>query len=257
MGAAMARASTNYTVDLWWTDLNDVEFGFFKQSRNRAKSRQFTTDTDVIGEVKQNGERTGLLTYRESLWKTKNPAERRLVIKLFSSSMVWRGTMDLLIGRSLQLSFGAGGFPVTAYSVNVSGHDQIIDVERTARKWPGLPEKFSFFILEDNTPRLYRLRQDWINIGGDYTLYDQRGKRIGHLNGRVIDIGGRWDVDLAAEHDNPRLNAVLQLFCGMLRYNRRARRHIEQLTADMTGGRSDVTLDAHEVDLYLNPRRPR
>ncbi len=248
-------ASTNYTVDLWWTDLNDVEFGLFRKSRNRAKSRQFTADSDVIGEVKQNGERTGLLTYRESLWKAQNPTDRRLVIKLFSSSMVWRGTMDLLIGRSLQLSFGAGGFPVTAFSVNISGHDQLIDVQRDARKWIGMPERFSFFILDGNTPRLYRLRQDWINIGGDYTLYDERGKRIGHLNGRVIDIGGRWDVNIAKEHDNPRLNAVLQLFCGMLRYNGRARRHIEQITRDVMRGKAAVALDGHETRLYLNPRR--
>ncbi len=251
-----ASVSTQYTVDLWWTDLNDVEFGLFRQSRHRAKSRQFTADSDVIGEIKQNGERTGLLSYRESLWKAENPADKRLVIKLFSPSMTWRGTLDLLIGRSLQLSFGAGGFPVTAFSINVSGHDQIIDVERSARKWPLMPEKFSFFILDGNEPKLYRLRRDWIDIGGDFTLYDQRGERIGHLNGRVIDIGGRWDVEIDKAHDNPRLNTVLQLFCGMLRYNRRARRHVGELVEQVKQG-AMPKLDSHEVDLYLNPRRPR
>jgi hypothetical protein len=249
-------AATQYTVDLWWTDLNDVEFGLFRQSRHRAKSRQFTADSDVIGEVKANGERTGLLSYREGLWKTENPVDRRLVIKLFSPSMTWRGTMDLLIGRSLQLSFGAGGFPVTAFSINVSGHEQIIDVERSARKWPLMPEKFSFFILEDNKPRFYRLRRDWIEFGADYTLYDQTGARIGHLNGRVIDIGGRWDVGIDKAHDTPRLNTVLQLFCGMLRYNRRAKQHVEQLARQLRNGAAPA-LDAHEIDLYLNPRRPR
>lgn len=251
-------AQKQFTVDMWWTDLNDVEIGLFRHSRHRAKSRQFTQDSDVIGEVKENSERTGLISYREGLWKSENPAEKRLVFKLFSPSMAWRGTMDLLIGRSVQLSSGAGGFPVTAFSLNVSGHDQVIQVERSARKWPGLPEKFSFFLLQENgEARLYRLRQDWVNIGGDYTLYDQTGTRIGHLNGRVIDIGGRWDVTLDAEHDSPVMQAVLQLTCAMLKFNNAARRHIEALTVSVASGAMKLALEAQEADLYLNPRRTR
>ncbi len=252
-----AAAQTQYTVDMWWSDLNDVEVGIFVKSRMRARSRQMTADSDVIGEVRENGERTGLLTYRESLWKTAKAAEKRLVIKLFSPSMTWRGSLDLLIGRSLQLSYGANGFPVTAYSINVAGHDQIVSVERSARKWPGMPEKFSFFLLEDGEVRLYRLRQDWINLGGDYTLYDQRGQRIGHLNGRVIDFGGRWDVQIAKEHSSATLNTVLQLFCGMLRYNRMAKKHVKTLMGQIRDGSLKPAFETHEIDLYLNPRRPR
>ena len=33
-----------FTVNVWLTDINSVEFGIFKHSRNRAKSRQFTCD---------------------------------------------------------------------------------------------------------------------------------------------------------------------------------------------------------------------
>jgi hypothetical protein len=165
--------------------------------------------------------------------------------------------MDLLIGRSVQLSAVAGGFPVTAFVLNVSGHDQLIQVERSARKWPGMPERFSFFLLKDGEARLYRLRQDWINIGGDYTLYDQTGARIGHLNGRVIDIGGRWDVTLAAEHHNAVMVAVLQLICAMLKFNGAARRHIESLTEGVTSGAMKLALETQEVGLYENPRRQR
>lgn len=254
----MAQPATKeFTVDMWWTDLNDVEIGFFRHSRHRAKSRQFTQDSDVIGEVKEGGNRAGLISYREGLWKSQNPAEKRLVFKLFTDKMNWRATMDLLIGRSVQLSAVAGGFPVTAFSLNVSGHDQIIQVERSARKWPGMPEKFSFFLLQNGEARLFHLRQDWINIGGDYTLYDQTGTRIGHLNGRIIDIGGRWDVSIAAEHHSPQMAAVIQLICAMLKFNNAARKHIETLTEGVKSGTMKLALEAQEMDLYLNPRRPR
>jgi hypothetical protein len=253
----MAKAAErSFTVDMWWTNLNDVEIGFFIHSRHRAKSRQFTQDSDVIGEVLEGGERTGLITYREGLWKSENPGEKRLVLKLFTPSMNWRASMDMLVGRSVQLSAGAGGFPVTAYSIHIEGLDQVIQLERSARKWPGLPEQFSFFLMEDGEARLYRLRQDWINIGGDYTLYDQTGAKIGHLNGHLFDIGGRWDVTLTGNQPS-HLATMLQLVSAMLKFNVAARRHVDRLTHKVTTGAMKLALEKQETDLYLNPRRPR
>ena len=110
------RAKTEFTefvVDVWITDLNWIEFGVYKHSRNRAKSRQFTTDMDIFAEVIENGERTGLLGYREDLWKKNTGMDKRLVFKLFNETLNWRATMDLMIGRSLQLTLGARGLPVT------------------------------------------------------------------------------------------------------------------------------------------------
>lgn len=247
----------HYEVDLWWTDLNTTEIGIYQHSRHRAKSRQFTNDSDIFGEVKEGGERTHLISYREGAWDDTEGMERRLVIKLFTEAMTWRATMDLMVGRSLQLSFGAGGFPVTAFSVNVSGHDQIIPVERTARKWPGFPEKFSFFILKDGEPFLYKLRRHWISIGADYSLYDHNNDKIGTLDGKLITLGGHWDVRLRADHDDRILNSVLQLFCAMLRFNAHCREHVGALVAGMENKQMRPQIAHHEADLYLNPRRVR
>lgn len=60
-----------FVVDVWITPFNSVEFGIYKHSRNRAKSRQFTTDMDIFAEVIEKGERTGLLGYREDLWRDR------------------------------------------------------------------------------------------------------------------------------------------------------------------------------------------
>jgi hypothetical protein len=255
MAASATLGYTNYTVDLWWTDLNTTEIGIFKRARHRAKSRQFSKDSDVIGAVAINGERTGLLTHREGLWKDAEGMKKRLVVKLFTENMNWRGTLDMLMGRSLQLTLGANGFPVMAYSVNISGHDQIVNVERSARKWPLMPENYSFFVLDDKRPRFYRLRRDWISFGTDYTLYDETDTRIGHLNGHVINLGGRWDVTIREDHNNAPVNGALQLFCGMLRFRKRVERHLSQLTREVRRGTLEPQMEAHETDLYLNPRR--
>jgi hypothetical protein len=73
----------NFVVDVWITNFNSVEFGIYKHTRNKAKSRQFTSDMDIFAEIIENGERTGLLGYREDLWRKNTGMDKRLVFKLF------------------------------------------------------------------------------------------------------------------------------------------------------------------------------
>ena len=254
---SIKQQDRRYKVDLWLTDLNTVEVGILKQTQHRAKSRQFSKDMDVIGQIKEDGQRKGIVAYREGLWKSKDKMQRRLVIKLFSEKMNWRGTMDMMLGRSLQLTHGAGGFPVVSYAINIAGHEQIIQLERTARQWPLMRERFSFFILTDEGPKLYKLRRKLISFGADYVLYDKHNKKIGLLDGKVITLGGAWKVRVDAHHASKELDTILQLFCAMLKYNDDARRHILQLTRNVAKARIIPKLAAQETDLYMNPRRTR
>ena len=191
---------------------------------------------DIFAEVIENGERTGLLGYREDLWRKNTGMDKRLVFKLFNETVNWRATMDLMIGRSLQLTLGARGLPVTCFSINVGDHDNMVYLERSANKWPLLPENFSFFLLEDGKPRFYRLRRDLIDLGGDYTLYNHHNQNIGKLDGKVFSIGGKWYGRVKSEHADPRLLIVLKLFCGMLIFNDDARRHMRTLARDVSRG---------------------
>ena len=156
LSARAAKAAAewlNFDVTVWITDFNSVEFGFYKNSRNRAKSRQFTTDMDIFAEVTENGERTGLLGYREELWKkAATSMDKRLVVKLFTGELGWRATMDLMIGRSLQQTVGARGFPVTCFSINTNDDDFMIYLERSGNKYPWQTENFAFFIMHEGRP---------------------------------------------------------------------------------------------------------
>jgi hypothetical protein len=248
---------SEFTVNVWITPFNSVEFGIYKHSRNRAKSRQFTTDMDVFAEIIQGGERTGLLGYREDLWHKNSGMDKRLVFKLFNETVNWRATMDLMIGRSLQLTLGARGLPVTCFSVNTGDHEQMVYIERSANKWPLMPEYFSFFLLDDGKPRFYRLRRDFINLGGDYNLYNHLDEKIGRLDGKVFSIGGKWYGKVRSEHADPRLLMVLKLFSGMLIFNDDARRHMRRLARDVASGIYVPKLEKQEADLYMNPRRVR
>ncbi len=259
--AVTAKATQNgwyhFIVDIWITNFNGVEFGFYKRSRNRAKSRQFTSDMDIFAEVIEGGQRTGLIGYREDLWEKAHGMDKRLVFKLFNETLNWRATMDLMIGKSMQQTIAARGLPVMTYSVNTSDDNFIVYLERSANKWPLMPENFAFFIMHDGAPEFYRLKRDFINLGGDYTLYDQRDKKIGHLDGKVFSIGGKWKGKVRIEHAERRLLTVLQLFSAMQVFNADSRRHMKRLWKDLRAGKVKPQIERQEADLYMNPRRIR
>ncbi|MEM5516036.1 hypothetical protein WNY37_03675 [Henriciella sp. AS95] len=246
-----------FKVDLWLTDINTVELGIMKHTQHEADSDQFTKDMEVIGQVKEDGERTGILAYRKEAWNESDGMKRRLIIKQFTDSMNWRGSMEFMMGRSLALSIGARGVPVSAYTLNLARHDQLIQLERSAHKWLFMPEYFSFFIETDDGPRFYRLRRKVIAIGADYILYDGRGRKIGVLDHHILNLGGSWHVKLRESAAYIELEVALQMFCAMLRFNHDARNHVKRQLRKVTRGETDLDLDHHEKDLYANPRKLR
>lgn len=256
--ADAAKAERRFAVDLWATSINDVEIGIMRQTQHRAHSSQFTKDMDVIGQVKEDGKRTGIVAYRKALWKEKTGLEKRLVIKLFSDTMSWRATMDMMLGRSLQLTHGADGMPAPAFMINFARDDHAIQLERSAYKLAFFPERFSFAVHSDGAPRYYKLRQKLLSFGSDYDLYDERNRKIGGIDGKLASVGGYWKVRCDGAEASPALDATLKLFCAMLRFNKDARAHVTELSKELRAGQLiGKKLEANERDLYLNPRRAR
>ncbi len=256
--ARAARAKwVNFQIDVWLTPFNSIEFGFWKRDRNKGKSRQFTSDMDIFAEITENGERSGVIGYRKELWKDASGMDKRLVLKLFSETLSWRASMDMMLGRSVQQTVGARGFPVVTYSINTSDDEFLVTLERSANKWPLLPENYSFFIMDEGVPKFYRFRRDVINIGGDYTLLDQHGEVAGHVNGSILTVGGKWRCTVRGDHADPRVVMVMKLFVGMIAFGRETRSHVRNIAREVRAGRMQPNLQRQEADLYLNPRRGR
>ena len=247
----------HFVVDVWLTNLNPTEFGIFKRDRNRAKSRQFTTDMDIYAEILEDGQRTGLIGYRKDLWEKKERTDKRLVFKLFTDKLHWRATMDLMLARSVSQTVGARMLPVTTYSVNTSGEDQVVYIERSANKWPLLPENFSFFLLEDGKLEFYRIRQKFIRWGDDYLIYNGRDEVIGLLDGAALSIAGKWRCRLKKEYAGRPILNVLKMFTAMLVFNDACRSHVKRCAKAVRRGEYQPKLEKQEMDLYMNPRRVR
>ncbi len=248
------HAARKFKIDLWATDFNTAEIGIMKRTKNEAKSDQFTKDMELYGQTVDGGKREALIAYRKDLWDKKKDMDRRLVIKLFSESLSWRGTMEMMVGRSLQLTRGAG-IPVPVFSVNLARHDQIINVERCARKWPLMPERFTFFLQTKSGPRFYTLQRRMLSFGADFNVLDQQGRRIGHLDQKLINLGGAWKVKVDEAHTSRKLETMLELFCAMLKFNGASRKHIGRLDGKVRAGKITPKLSHQESNLYFNPRR--
>jgi hypothetical protein len=255
--AAVKPQWHRFVVDVWLTDLNPTEFGIYKRSRNKAKSRQFTSDMDIFAEVIEGGERTGLIGYREDQWTKAAGLDKRLVFKLFSEGLHWRATMDLMLGRSVQQTLGARGLPVMTYSINTNDHDQVVYVERSANKWPLMPENFSFFLMNEGVVEFFRIRQDLVSIGQDYTVLNERNEVVAHLDGALFTLGGYWKCRVRSDYKDRRLHTVVKMFAAMLCFNRSCRRHLKRVARDIRAGRYHPKLERFEADLYMNPRRVR
>jgi len=250
------RAMRKFKVDLWATDFNTAEIGVLKRTQNEAASDQFTKDMEIIGQTVDGGQREGLIAYRKALWDDEADMERRLVVKLFSESLSWRATLEMLVGRSMQLTRGAG-VPVPVFSINLSRHDQLIQLERCARIWPLMAERFTFFLQTKTGPRFYTLRRHLFSPRADFSLIDEQGRKIGKVSQRLANLGGAWIVKIDEAYTTRKLETVLELFCAMLKFNRRSKKHIGKTAARIRDGKITPKLSRQETDLYYNPRRRR
>ena len=141
--------------------------------------------------------------------------------------------------------------------LNTNEHEQVVYLSRSANKWPWTGENFSFFLMEQDQIRFYRIRQDLISLGRDYSVFDGMGTKIGVLDGKLITLGGKWKCKIKRRHADKRVLTVLKMFVGMLVFNKACRKHVTRLSAGVGKGMVVPKLQRQEADLYMNPRRVR
>ena len=255
---AVKNGYYHFIVDIWITNLNCTEFGIYKHSRNRAKSRQFTSDMDIFAEVIENGERTGLSATARTSGRRTEAWTSAWCSSCSMRSLNWRATMDLMIGRILQQTLAARGLPVTAFSVNADEDDYMVYLERSANKWPLLPENFSFFLLERRQaavlPAQARPHRSRRRLHALQPPQPERrpSRRQGVLDRRQVEGQGARRARRPAPADRA---ASCSAACRSSTPTAAAT--CERLWKDVGSGKFKPALDKQEADLYKNPRRVR
>jgi hypothetical protein len=249
-------------VDLWRTKMHGEIIGIKQKEEHMAKSRQFNRDLELFGEVKEvkkgEEETIGYVGYRKGLWDDqKDKLNRRLVIKLFSKSMYYQGTIEEMVAREFTRSLTSRrDFP--NFFTLIDGHEYIISVSKIRGGW-FVPEWFSFRVHYEDEEKFYPIiLKHKVGPGIDYRIVNGIGnKQYGLINGKKFDVGGRYDITLSASDENLLSNVVVRtliLFASTLKFHKSIHKKIKKGTKLMKKGEWQPDLINEELLLHRNPR---
>lgn len=244
-------------VDLWKTGLHGAEIGVRQLEQHRSKSRQFTKDSDIFGRIKENGKEAGYVVYRKDPWNAKLE-NQRLIVKIFSESMTWKGTLEELLGPGLAHTLAVNqAMPV--FMANVPKHDPLIRIEKVARIRSVRKKIYGFEILrEGKSLEFYKVDAARFSFGKDWNVIDHRGVKIAHIDGKILDIGGRYEIKFSKDYEpSPPLEDVLVMFAASQRFLGDVEKRLKKVAKGVKKGKYKIDLDGEEAALYNNPRRMR
>lgn len=244
-------------VDLWRTKMHKEEWGIRLDAQRAQKDRQWTRDMDAIGTVKVDGEDYGLLAIREGLWKGKDPLERRFVMKLFSPSGYWRASIERLQGESFANSHGTKE-PCPSYVCIFKHTRNLYRIRRLAHFPRFQGQIFGFSYLDENDVfRTFVIDDKRLRLGSDWVIKNIHNKVIAKINGKFLNVGGRFKIDIFEEKlskDKTFYNMLI-LFSSTLRFYRNIKKNIKKSLKELKISDTEVKLDDSESNLYLNPRK--
>ncbi|MGQ4892172.1 MAG: hypothetical protein ACP6IP_06750 [Candidatus Njordarchaeia archaeon] len=245
------------TVDIWKTGLHGVEVGIKKKEEHRAKSRKFTRDMDIFGEVKlkegKKEEKYGYVAYRKELWEKEDLFEKRIDIRLFTDTMDWLGTIEENIAKSIVLTL-VNDTPSHAFAVTLRDTRVMYQIESIRARFMSGDVFYLTYIDEDNHLRGLILKSKRMTIGSDWEILDAlTEKKIMKVDGKVLDFGGRWEIESKKLNDKNLMNIII-LFAASLKFYDDLKERTEKLIKNLKKGKKWVKLDKSEVSLFYNPR---
>ncbi len=249
-------------VDLWKTRFHRDKMGIKKQDEFMAKSRQWNRDLSQIGDISEKDKNFGKIAIREGFWDdVKDKQSRRLVLKLFSDSISWLGTLEEMVGEELEGEYARSKtmikHTVKPYFKVVSAKYSYVTPLRQERK---RIFKFHKVDAKEKSIELFVLKETRWSRGDDWHVYSSRGNvKVAEVDGKLFDIGGEYTVKIFDEKlakDRMFIN-VLIFFATSRRYQNDIKKKITDIRKDMLKGKFTPKATIAELNLSTNPRRLR
>ncbi len=270
--AAERGGNITYRVlsqDFYATKLHGDTIGIMQDEKWRAKSRQFTTDSEIIGKIEEavlqkdkqqlpTANKVGFIVVRNLTWEDeKDELERRLVIKLFTDSGTWLASGEEMVAEEYALS-AACETPLITLAV-LTKESEIVTYIRQVRRGPMATEGFAFYLPgPDGKFEAFTIEGQRGAVGDDYKVTLASGDVVvARIDSRVADIGGRVVVSVndSILAENELFCRVLQCFSVMLRYRQAILNKIQKGVNDWAKGKVQPVQHRHELSLLANPRR--
>ena len=257
-----------FSQDLHSTQLHGEAIGFRQAEVWRSKSRQFSKDAAIIGNVETTKrsddkeklprfEKAGFIILRQSLWKEVDKLDRRLVVKLFSSSGGWIATMEEMVAEEYAASF-VSGEPLVTFTV-LSKESEMITWVRQQKRGKLSTENYSFYILgPDKTFEAFRIEGARGSMGDDYDVVRLNGgQKVAQIDSKFGDLGGEFKVNVKDPvlAENEWFCRVLQCFSIMVAYRTDIKDKINKGINLWKKGKKIPKQHRYEISLLANPRK--
>ncbi|MHA1820844.1 MAG: hypothetical protein ACTSU2_00720 [Promethearchaeota archaeon] len=251
-------------VDYWMTNLHGAEMGIYQKERLMAKNRQFTSNLELIGSVKEEGKPDGMFAYNAESWDNvplKDLAKKRLVIKWFNGqSVAWLGTIEEMVINTMRSSIGANDF-LPAFKILVPRYRYVVDLTKEHTKLPKMGEIFTFALKDEKNDKwdLYTFDENRFTIGSDWNILRGDSEIVGKIDEKKLNIGGKFEVEFYDEdlYKNRAFKTVVILFTMMLKWKDAIKDKIEKIRKYLEDGRIKLDISANEEKFLMNPRSIR
>ncbi len=251
------------TVDFWRTSLHGKKVGIRQKEQLMAKSRQFSKDMELYGEVRFGKEVAGSIGFRSNEWVESDVTGgklKRLVIRFFDENDRWVASIEENTIKGLMLTLSHKK-PTPFFNVFFQGNSNVFSIERIERVSGTTIRMAAPLILEKDgtTVNFFVFDKRRFTFGNDWKVYrpDNEASIVADLDSKTLNIGGKvninvYDPDLAK--NNIFINTLI-LFSSLIRFWDEI---IDTLTdaADKYTGEGFIFKPAkQELELIENPRR--
>jgi hypothetical protein len=252
-------------VNFWRTRLHDEELGIHQQLKYQAKTRWYSKNFDMEGEIEIDGEKKFIIAFNKTEWEENPIEERRLVCRYFTimeesieslpKGGNFKGGVELSVAHSLIQSYEIR-HPAPVFFFQIPGN---INLVRLVRSWRLVGTRWNFVLLpEDKDDELQVVTaRGVVGPGRNYKI--RIGKKlIARVDGHPIQKEFKieiYDQNYAKDSTFVRYMTLFGMACNFMGG---AIKEIKRMHKKMKStGSSAYKPPRTEMTLFRNPRMMR
>lgn len=255
--------------DLYMTSIHGDEIGIRQTEQWRSRSRQFTKDSDIIGRISEarlkhgekklpSLEKSGFLVLRQSMWNdAPNEMSKRFVVKMFTKSGGWLGTIEEMIAEEYANSHAMRD-PQLSFAI-VTNENEVVTYIREMYRGRMTTEVYGFFLPGPNGSfEVFKIEGKRATAGDDFkVVLLSHDVEVAEIDSKFGDIGGEFIVKIKDEilAENEWFCRILQAFSVVIRYRIEIRERLKKGLNLWKKKGEGPSQHRYELSLLANPRK--
>jgi hypothetical protein len=251
------------------TGLHGDEIGVRQQEQWRSRSRQFTKDSDIIGRISEaklksgekklpDLEKSGFMVLRQSMWNNApNEMSKRFVVKMFSESGSWIGTIEEMVADEIASSHAMDEAQLT-FAV-LTSENEVVTYIREMYRGSMSTEVYGFFLPgPNNSFEAFKIEGKRVSAGDDFkVVLLSHDTEVAEIDSKFGDIGGEFVVKIKDKilADNEWFCRILQAFSIAIRYRIEIKERLKENLNRWKKKGEGPAQHRYELSLLANPRK--